>query len=114
MIGLEQEEFHVLGLDGRKRVVVHSIAAIGGCNVVYIDPRDVFRGLVRGAVDSAIVAHNHPSGSPEPSATDVDLTRRLADAGALLGIELVDHVVIGREGYFSFAQDHELARRALP
>jgi DNA repair protein RadC len=104
LIGLEQEELHVLGVDCQKRLVVHSRAAVGTVNRVYTCAADVFRPLVRAAAHGAIIVHNHPSGLCQPSAADVELTSRLAEAGALLGVPLVDHVVIARDGHYSFAE----------
>jgi DNA repair protein RadC len=103
LASLEQEELHVLGVDSQNRLVVHSVAATGQLNLVYVRPADVFRPLVREAAAGAIVVHNHPSGDHTPSESDVDLTHRLADVGRLTGIPLIDHVVLGREGHFSFA-----------
>ena len=70
-----------------------------GCAVV---PGDVFRSLLREAASGVIFVHNHPSGDARPSAEDCALTARLIEAGALLGVRVLDHVIIGREGYFSF------------
>lgn len=103
LASLEQEELHVLGVDTQNRLVVHAVAATGQLNLVYVRPADVFRPLVREAAAGAIVVHNHPSGDHAPSGSDVDLTHRLADVGRLTGIPLIDHVVLGREGHFSFA-----------
>jgi DNA repair protein RadC len=101
---LEREELHVLGLDTRNRVIVHFVAGLGTVHQVQVDPRDVFRPLVREAAHSAIVVHNHPSGEPTPSAADAELTARLTAAGELVGVRLLDHVVVARGGYFAFAE----------
>src|SRR5712692_9612722 len=77
LVGLEQEELHVLGLDTLHRVVVHFVAGVGGVNQVYASPRDVFRPLVREAAHAAIVVHNHPSGLADPSGADAELTLEL-------------------------------------
>jgi DNA repair protein RadC len=108
MVALEQEELHVLGLDSLGRVVVHVVAARGTINQVFANARDVFRPLVREAAQSAIVAHNHPSGSHAPSDADQRLTDRLAEAGATLDVPLLDHVVVARSGRFSFAEEGRL------
>lgn len=108
--GLDQEELHVLGLDPKSRVVVHAVVARGTTDEVPICPRDVFRPLLREAATRAIVVHNHPSGDCTPSGADVQLTQRLLDAGALVGVALVDHVVITRTGRFSFAEAGRLGR----
>jgi DNA repair protein RadC len=107
LVGQEREELHVLGLDAQNRVQQHFIAGVGTVHQVPVDPRDVFRPLVREAAHSAIVVHNHPSGDPTPSASDADLTARLVAAGALLGVQLLDHIVVARSGYCALL-DREL------
>jgi DNA repair protein RadC len=103
LAGEEREELHVLGLDAHNRVQQHFIAGLGTVHQVQVDPRDVFRPLVREAAHSAIVVHNHPTGEPTPSPADAELTTRLAAAGKLVGVQLLDHVVVARSGYFSFS-----------
>lgn len=100
---LEHEELHVLGLDSHSRLVTHFVAAVGNANAVRISPREVFRPLVRAGACAAIVVHNHPSGSSEPSDEDAALTGKLGDCGGSLGIPVLDHVVIARDGYYSFS-----------
>ncbi len=112
LVPLEQEELHVLALDSRHREIARFVAARGAQNVVYVSPRDVFRRLLREGAAGAIVAHNHPSGDPTPSADDVELTNRLRAAGDLVGVALIDHLVIARDGYHSFA-DQLRATRAV-
>jgi DNA repair protein RadC len=102
---LEQEELHVIALDGRHREIARFMAARGAMNVVHVSPRDVFRRLVREGAVGTIVAHNHPSGDPTPSADDLELTRRLRAAGELVGIALLDHLVVAQGGYHSFADE---------
>jgi DNA repair protein RadC len=109
LVGLEEEELHVLALDNRSRLLGHFIAARGGANQVYVSPKDLFRRLVRLGATSAIVAHNHPSGDPTPSEADTELTSRLAEAGRILGVALVDHVVIARGGSYSYAEENPIA-----
>lgn len=99
---LDVELFCAVALDAKSRPIREIEIARGGLSACPVAPADVFRALVREAAASAIVVHNHPSGEPTPSAEDVALTERLARAGELIGIRLLDHVVIGREGYFSF------------
>lgn len=101
---LTQERFWVLGRDSRGRRLSLEEVARGGRNVVHVDAGDVFRvPLLEGAA-SIIVAHNHPSGDPTPSAEDVALTERLSSAGELLGIEVADHVVIADERWVSLRE----------
>ncbi len=104
LVHLDQEELHVLGLDTHNRLLVHYVAGKGSLNQVYATARDVFRPLVREGAHAAIVVHNHPSGACDPSAADVNLTNRLVQAGELVGIPLLDHIVLSRKGRFSFAE----------
>jgi len=100
----DQEELHVIGLDVRQRILVEFTAAIGGVAEVQIDPRDVFRPLVQENAHAAIVVHNHPSGATSPSESDVELTHKLGAAGDVIGIKLLDHIIVAREGVYSFAR----------
>jgi DNA repair protein RadC len=108
MGALEHEELHVLGLDTQNRVVCHFVPAVGSINQVSISAREVFRPLLREGAGGAIVVHNHPSGSSLPSPADADLTVRLQQAGALVGVPLLDHVIIARSGHYSFAEHGSL------
>lgn len=99
----EQEAMHVFGLDARHRIRCRHVAAIGQVDRVQVGISDVFRPLVREGMAAALVAHNHPSGEPDPSPQDEVLTLRLAQVGQMLGIPLLDHVVVARGGYYSFA-----------
>ncbi len=91
---LPQENFVAIGLDARQRVRSVRTIAIGSVAQVDVHPREVFRDLIAAGLHSCIVVHNHPSGEPEPSQSDVDLTRRLADVGRIVGIPLLDHLVV--------------------
>jgi DNA repair protein RadC len=102
------EQFGVVLLDTKHRVMKTTIVASGTLNSTVVEPRDVFReALVAGA--AAIVAfHNHPSGDPSPSPEDDELTRRLKAAGLLMGIDVVDHVILGDARYSSFRETGRL------
>ncbi len=93
--GQEQEQFHTVLLDARHRPIGCSQVSIGTLTASIVHPREVFRAAVRCAAAAVVVAHNHPSGDPEPSAEDLVLTKRLISSGELLGIPLLDHVVLG-------------------
>lgn len=99
-----REVFLVLCLDARHRVLALEQVAQGSATGVEVHPREVFSPLVREGAAAAIVAHNHPSGDPEPSDDDRALTRRLARSGELLGIPLLDHLVLGAGAYVSLAE----------
>ncbi len=100
---LDQEVFMVLALDVRGRVIDEIEVARGSLAGVEVHPREVFRPLIRRAAFACVVAHNHPSGDPTPSAEDYQLSERLQHVGRLVGIELLDHVVIASGGYCSMA-----------
>jgi DNA repair protein RadC len=99
--GLSQETFHVLLLDGKHRLLSRQRVSEGTLTSSLVHPREVFRPAVREAAAAVIVAHNHPSGDAEPSAEDLSVTRRLIEAGRILGIPVLDHVVIGDGTYVS-------------
>jgi DNA repair protein RadC len=99
-----QEVFVALALDARHRVVRAIEIAVGSLSAVDVHPREVYRPLIREAAAAAIVLHNHPSGDPTPSADDLRLTERLREAGALVGIPLLDHVVVAADRYVSLAE----------
>ena len=98
------EQFGVVLLDTKHRVLRTTILSIGSQNATVIEPREVFREAALGAATAIVVFHNHPSGDPSPSPDDVELTRRLAAAGALMGIEVVDHIILGDVRYCSFKE----------
>jgi DNA repair protein RadC len=98
---LRQEVFLVVGLNNRNEALREEVVAMGTLGECLVSPREVFRPMIAEAAARFIAVHNHPSGDPQPSPEDVALTRRLSEAGALLGIALLDHVIIGRCGYAS-------------
>lgn len=102
--GNPQETFVVLGLDARQRVRLVRTVAIGSVAHVDVHPREVYRPLVRAGMHSVIAVHNHPSGEPEPSQADIELTRRLAEVGRVLGIPLLDHLIVTGTRSVSLAQ----------
>jgi len=107
--GLDKETFHVLLLDTRHRLRGRRRVSEGTLTASLVHPREVFGpALARGAA-AVVVVHNHPSGDPEPSAEDEAVTRRLLDAGRLLGIPLLDHVVLGEGAWVSLRQRMDFA-----
>ncbi len=90
----DREVFIVLHLDARNRVTAHEITSIGSQTASLVHPREVFKSAVLKGANGIILAHNHPSGDPAPSKEDIDLTHRLQEAGGLLGIEVMDHIVV--------------------
>lgn len=102
--GEEREQFHVLLLDGKHRLKARQTVSIGSLSTSIVHPREVFRPAVQAAAAAVLCAHNHPSGDPEPSPEDVAVTQRLDQAGKLLGIPLLDHVVLGDGAWVSMRQ----------
>ncbi|MFM9000603.1 MAG: DNA repair protein RadC [Opitutia bacterium] len=109
--GLAVEKCWVLCLNRRNRLLALHEVSSGTATSSLLHPREVFRQALRHAASAAIVAHNHPSGDPSPSPADRAVTRQLADAGRVVGVELLDHVVVGRpeadpagKGWFSFGE----------
>ena len=94
----DREVFIVLHLDTRNRVVAHETTSVGSQNASLVHPREVFKAAILKGATSIILAHNHPSGDPAPSKEDIDLTHRLAEAGGLMGIQVLDHVVVAPPG----------------
>jgi DNA repair protein RadC len=103
LTSLPQERFYVLLLDGKGRLMRDVRISEGSLTASLVHPREVFRCAIREAAASVILVHNHPSGDPEPSPEDVTLTARLRAAGDLVGIRVLDHVIIGRARWSSFA-----------
>jgi DNA repair protein RadC len=99
----ERELFAVLLLDGKNRVRAEVAVSEGTLTAALVHPREVFRPAIRGGAAAVILVHNHPSGDATPSAEDAAITERLRQAGDLLGIRVLDHVVIGAGGYVSMA-----------
>jgi len=104
----QQEYFVCLSLDGGQRLIAQRAITIGTLDTVIAHPREVFSDPIVDRAASIIVAHNHPSGSPQPSSKDVELTGQLVAAGQLLGIPLRDHIVVSKNDQFSFRQHHLL------
>ncbi len=102
---LDREVFGVLLVDIRNRVTAMHVVSIGDLSGTLVHPREVFKCAILGSAAAIIAFHNHPSGDPAPSREDIALTKRLVDAGKLLGIQVLDHLVLGDEGrYFSFKE----------
>jgi DNA repair protein RadC len=95
------EQFGVLMLDTRHRVIRTSVLTVGTLDGATVQPREVFRQAVLASAAAVVMFHNHPSGDPQPSTDDVELTRRMVAAGELMGIRVVDHVVLGDGRYCS-------------
>lgn len=99
-----QEEFHIITLDGAHQVIRTHQVTIGIANSTQVHPREVFRPAILDAACGVILIHNHPSGDVTPSPSDIAATKLMAEASRVLGIKLLDHLILGRGGCFSFAE----------
>lgn len=102
---LPVETFVVLHLDGKNRIAGMTTVSLGSMTSSLVHPREVFRPAIANLTAGLILLHNHPSGEPEPSSEDIQITRRLCEVGRLIGIKVLDHLVIGDKRYYSFADE---------
>ena len=102
---LDREHFIVIGLDAKNAVIGMNTVSIGSLNMAIVHPREVCKPLILMNAAGFICAHNHPSGDATPSLEDRQLTTRLKQAADIIGIRMLDHVIIGESGYYSFADN---------
>ncbi len=100
----KQEQFWAIDLDGAHCVIEYRLVSLGLINRTIVHPREVFVGAIENHAVAIIVAHNHPSGSMEPSPEDIEITRRLVDAGKNIGISVLDHIIFTGNGFASFVE----------
>lgn len=101
----QQEYFLCLYLDGANNLLETKIITIGILNQSLVHPREVFSYAIEKRCASIIVAHNHPSGILKPSSEDINITKRLKESGKILGIELLDHIIFTKDGFYSFQEE---------
>lgn len=101
---LNQEHLAVLFLDSKNQIIHKQTIFIGSLNASIVHPREIFREAVKRSAASIICAHNHPSGDPTPSEEDIHVTKRLVEAGKIMGIELLDHLIIGDRKFTSLKE----------
>lgn len=99
-----KEHFKLILLNTRNKIIGISTVSIGSLNTSIVHPREVFKEAIMHNACSVILAHNHPSGDPEPSEDDLTITKRLTEAGKILGIEVIYHIIITKNGFFSFKE----------
>lgn len=104
MSSLQQEHFVALFLNVKNQVIHKQTIFIGSLNSSIVHPREIFREAVKRSAASIICAHNHPSGNASPSPEDIEVTKRLQEAGFIIGIELIDHIIIGDHQYISLKE----------
>jgi DNA repair protein RadC len=98
-----KESFCTVHLDGKNRIVCLEIVSVGTLNQAIVTARDTFKTALLSNAAALILVHNHPTGDPTPSAEDLEVTRRLREAGELLGIKVLDHIIVG-DSYYSFVE----------
>ena len=108
---LDREHCVTLNLDVKHRVVATTTVSIGSVDHTFMGPREVFRDALLHGAGAIVIAHNHPSGDAEPSRDDERITRRLGQAGEILGVEVLDHIVIGHQRWVSLARRGALIER---
>ena len=108
---LDREHAVTLNLDVKHRLIATTTVSIGSVDHTFMSPREVFRDALLHGAGAIVIAHNHPSGDAEPSRDDERLTRRLGQAGEVLGIEVLDHIVIGHDRWVSLARRGALLTR---
>ena len=100
MRDLKKEHFVVLYLNAKNQLVYKETISMGTLNANLVHPREVFEPALKYSAAQIIVAHNHPSGDPKPSEDDLEVTKRLTEAGKMMGIEVMDHVIVSKNSYF--------------
>jgi DNA repair protein RadC len=99
-----KEHFVIFYLDSRNQEIKREIISVGSLNANLVHPREVFEPAVRNLAAQIILAHNHPSGDPEPSEDDLEITKRLVESGKVLGIEVMDHIIVTKNGFLSLKE----------
>ena len=99
-----KEHFKLILLNPRNKIIGVSTISIGTLNASLVHPREVFKDAIMHSAASVVLAHNHPSGDPEPSEDDLKITKKLVDSGKILGIEVIDHIIIGKNNFCSFKE----------
>lgn len=101
---LDREHFRVINLNTKNQVMFIDTVSVGTLNASVVHPREVFKLPIKRSAASLILVHNHPSGNTEPSREDLNITKRLREAGSILGIEIIDHLIVGQNNYLSMKE----------
>lgn len=99
-----KEYFLTLHLDGKNRINCIDVVSVGSLNQSIVHPREVFKTALLSSAAAIILVHQHPTGDPSPSREDIAITRRLKEAGDIIGIKILDHCIIGQDSYISFVE----------
>ena len=101
----KKEYFLAMALDGASKIIYTEVVHIGTLNQSMVHPREVFSKAIEKRAAGIIISHNHPSGTIDASSADISITRRLGEVAKTVGIELLDHIIITREGFYSFSEE---------
>ena len=101
----KKEHFYALFLDTKNRIIAEDLVSVGILDASIIHPREVFKSAIKASSNSVILVHNHPSGDCTPSKADEEVTELLYNAGDILGINVLDHIIIGKNNYYSFKEN---------
>jgi len=103
-----KEAFLCLHLNGKHEPISIDLVSLGSLQASIVHPREVFRPAIAIGAAQIVICHNHPSGNPDPSSEDDDVTNRLKKAGRLLGIPMLDHIILGNNRFYTFAEERQL------
>ena len=104
MRGLKREHLIAVFLDSKNKIIKDKVISIGTLNSSLVHPREVFKEAIKNSANAIILVHNHPSGDCGPSSEDIEITNRVKAAGEMVGIKLLDHVIVGKNDYYSYTQ----------
>ncbi|MTI68771.1 MAG: JAB domain-containing protein [Firmicutes bacterium] len=105
MKNLKKEYFKIIMLNTKNRIISIEDISVGSLNSSIVHPREVFKSAIKRSSASLILVHNHPSGDPEPSKEDINITKRLVECGKILGIKVLDHIILGNNRYVSLKEE---------
>lgn len=101
----KQEAFYIVLLDNKHKVITEKVISLGTLNQSLVHPREVFAPAIEARAAAIVLIHNHPSGEPSPSNQDIEITKRLVEVGSVVGINVIDHVIVGTDRYYSFVDE---------
>lgn len=102
----KKEKFIIVLLNTKSEIISKELISIGNLNSSIVHPREVYKYAIKKSAASVLFIHNHPSGNPDPSKNDKNITRRLTEVGEIIGIDVIDHIIIGNNRYFSFKENN--------
>jgi DNA repair protein RadC len=114
LVDRDREEFWLAALDGKNRLIGTHQVSVGTLTASLVHPREILKPLILSSAAATVLVHCHPSGCVTPSVEDHAITRRLSEVCALLGITVLDHVIVGAEGHYSFADNGDLGSTGTP